>query len=74
MMLLRTLVLERNDEGTPVNGALLCGFAVTQTASNFLVYSLAIPLSLRSFWPVGCWREVIFPWVVSSVYLPTNAC
>lgn len=40
MMLLRTLVLERNDEGTPVNGALLCGFAVTQTASNFLVYSL----------------------------------
>lgn len=40
MMLLRTLVLERNDEGAPVNGALLCGFAVTQTASNFLVYSL----------------------------------
>lgn len=27
MMLLRTLVLERNDEDAPVNGALLCGFA-----------------------------------------------
>ena len=40
MMLLRTLVLERNDEDAPVNGALLCGFAVTQTGSNFLVYSL----------------------------------
>lgn len=40
MMLLRTLVLERNDEEAPVNGALLCGFAVAQTASNFLVYSL----------------------------------
>ncbi|MBV4483097.1 hypothetical protein [Pseudomonas khavaziana] len=40
MMLLRTLVLERNDEDTPVNGALLCAFAVAQTESNFLVYSL----------------------------------
>ena len=40
MMLLRTLVLERNGQDTPVNGALLCGFAVGQTASNFLVYSL----------------------------------
>ena len=40
MMLLRTFVLERNDEDAPVNGALLCGFAVTQTGSNFLVYSL----------------------------------
>lgn len=40
MMLLRTLVLERNHEGAPVNGALLCGFAVAQTASNFLAYSL----------------------------------
>ena len=40
MMLLRTLVLERNDEDAPVNGALLCGFAVTQAGSNFLVYSL----------------------------------
>jgi hypothetical protein len=40
MMLLRTLVLERNHEDAPVNGALLCGFAVAQTASNFLVYSL----------------------------------
>ncbi|MBJ2248420.1 hypothetical protein [Pseudomonas haemolytica] len=40
MMLLRTLVLERDNEEAPVNGALLCGFAVAQTASNFLVYSL----------------------------------
>ncbi|WP_300632726.1 hypothetical protein [Pseudomonas sp.] len=40
MMLLRTLVLERSGEDAPVNGALLCGFAVEQTASNFLVYSL----------------------------------
>ncbi|MGE1154273.1 hypothetical protein [Pseudomonas kitaguniensis] len=40
MMLLRTLVLERSGEDTPVNGALLCGFAVAQIDSNFLVYSL----------------------------------
>jgi hypothetical protein len=40
MMLLRTLVLERNGEDAPVNGALLCGFAVGQIACNFLVYSL----------------------------------
>lgn len=40
MMLLRTLVLERNGQGAPVNGALLCGFAIGQIASNFLVYSL----------------------------------
>ncbi|MCM2378922.1 hypothetical protein [Pseudomonas marginalis] len=40
MMLLRTLVLERNGQDAPVNGALLCGFAVGQAASNFLVYSL----------------------------------
>jgi len=40
MMLLRTLVLERNGQDAPVNGALLCGFAVGQTGSNFLVYSL----------------------------------
>ncbi|MCK1785212.1 hypothetical protein L9Z73_12890 [Pseudomonas sp. TNT11] len=40
MMLLRTLVLERSGEDTPVNGALLCGFAIPQIASNFLVYSL----------------------------------
>lgn len=40
MMLLRTLVLERDGQDAPVNGALLCGFAVAQTASNFLVYSL----------------------------------
>ena len=40
MMLLRTLVLERSGEDAPVNGALLCGFAVPQIASNFLVYSL----------------------------------
>ncbi|AUZ45552.1 hypothetical protein [Pseudomonas orientalis] len=40
MMLLRTLVLERSGEDAPVNGALLCGFAVEQTSSNFLVYSL----------------------------------
>ena len=40
MMLLRTLVLERSGENAPVNGALLCGFAVPQIASNFLVYSL----------------------------------
>lgn len=40
MMLLRTLVLERGGQDAPVNGALLCGFAVAQAASNFLVYSL----------------------------------
>lgn len=40
MILLRTLVLERSGEDAPVNGALLCGFAVPQIASNFLVYSL----------------------------------
>lgn len=40
MMLLRTLVLERSGADTPVNGALLCGFAIPQIASNFLVYSL----------------------------------
>ena len=40
MMLLRTLVLERSDEDAPLNGALLCGFAVPRIASNFLVYSL----------------------------------
>ncbi|MGZ0717135.1 hypothetical protein [Pseudomonas palleroniana] len=40
MMLLRTLVLERSGEAAPVNGALLCGFAVAQIDSNFLVYSL----------------------------------
>lgn len=40
MMLLRTLVTERNGQDAPVNGALLCGFAIEQIASNFLVYSL----------------------------------
>lgn len=40
MMLLRTLVLERSGQDAPVNGAVLCGFAVTQIAANFLVYSL----------------------------------
>lgn len=40
MMLLRTLVLARSGEDAPVNGALLCGFAVPQISSNFLVYSL----------------------------------
>lgn len=40
MMLLRTLVLERSDEDAPLNGALLCCFAVPQITSNFLVYSL----------------------------------
>ncbi len=40
MMLLRTLVLERDGQDAPVNGALLCGFAVGQAGSNFLVYSL----------------------------------
>lgn len=40
MMLLRTLVLEHGEQGGPVNGALLCGFAVAQIQSNFLVYSL----------------------------------
>ncbi|OYU06363.1 MAG: hypothetical protein CFE47_16655 [Pseudomonas sp. PGPPP1] len=40
MMLLRTLVLERAGEDAPLNGALLCGFAVPQITSNFLVYSL----------------------------------
>lgn len=39
-MLLRTLVLERSDGDAPLNGALLCGFAVPQITSNFLVYSL----------------------------------
>lgn len=40
MMLLRTLVLEPTGENAPLNGALLCGFAVPQITSNFLVYSL----------------------------------
>lgn len=40
MMLLRTLVLERDGQDAPINGALLCGFAVSQISSNFLVYSL----------------------------------
>lgn len=40
MMLLRTLVLERAGEDAPLNGALLCAFAVPQITSNFLVYSL----------------------------------
>lgn len=40
MMLLRTLVLERSDDDAPLNGALLCSYAVPQIASNFLVYSL----------------------------------
>ncbi|MCS4249253.1 hypothetical protein [Pseudomonas sp. BIGb0164] len=40
MMLLRTLVLERGGQDAPVNGALLCGFAVAQTQSNYLAYSL----------------------------------
>ncbi|WP_448652323.1 hypothetical protein ACSHWC_01935 [Pseudomonas fluorescens] len=40
MMLLRTLALEHSGQDAPVNGALLCGFAVAQTDSNFLVYSL----------------------------------
>lgn len=40
MMLLRTLVLEHSGHDSPVNGALLCCFAVPQIASNFLVYSL----------------------------------
>ncbi|PRA27195.1 hypothetical protein [Pseudomonas poae] len=40
MMLLRTLVLERDGQDAPVNGALLCGFSIGQIGSNFLVYSL----------------------------------
>lgn len=40
MMLLRTLVLEQSGHGTPVNGALLCCFAIPQIASNYLAYSL----------------------------------
>lgn len=40
MLLLRTLVLEQPGHDAPVNGALLCGFAVAQIASNFLAYSL----------------------------------
>ena len=40
MMLLRTLVLAPSGADAPVNGALLCGFAVPQISSNFLVYSL----------------------------------
>ena len=40
MMLLRTLVLAHSGADSPVNGALLCGFAVPQISSNFLVYSL----------------------------------
>lgn len=40
MMLLRTLVLANSGADAPVNGALLCVFAVPQISSNFLVYSL----------------------------------
>lgn len=40
MMLLRTLVLEQSGHDTPVNGALLCCFAVPQLSSNYLAYSL----------------------------------
>lgn len=40
MMLLRTLVLEHSGHDSPVNGALLCCFAIPKIASNFLVYSL----------------------------------
>lgn len=40
MLLLRTLVLEQSGHDAPVNGALLCGFAVAQISSNFLAYSL----------------------------------
>ena len=40
MLLLRTLVLEQSGHDAPVNGALLCSFAVAQIASNFLAYSL----------------------------------
>lgn len=40
MMLLRTLVLAHSGADAPINGALLCGFAVPQISSNFLVYSL----------------------------------
>lgn len=40
MLLLRTIVLEQSAQDAPVNGALLCSFAVAQIASNFLAYSL----------------------------------
>ncbi|MFO2464083.1 hypothetical protein OOJ96_09960 [Pseudomonas sp. 15FMM2] len=40
MMLLRTLVLEQSGHDAPVNGALLCCFAVPQLSSNYLAYSL----------------------------------
>lgn len=40
MLLLRTIVLEHSGHDAPVNGALLCGFAVAKIASNFLAYSL----------------------------------
>jgi len=40
MMLLRTIVLEHSGSTAPINGALLCGFAVPHISSNFLAYSM----------------------------------
>lgn len=40
MMLLRTIVLEHSGHNAPINGALLCGFAVPHISSNFLAYSM----------------------------------
>jgi len=40
MMLLRTIVLEHSGNAAPINGALLCGFAVPHISSNFLAYSM----------------------------------
>lgn len=68
MMLLRTLVLECSGEDAPVNGALLCGFAVPQIASNFLVYSLdeeAEPGSSRVY--VAALRKKLDRYFLGSV-------
>ncbi|MGF6094358.1 hypothetical protein [Pseudomonas sp. 18175] len=68
MMLLRTLVLERSDGDAPLNGALLCGFAVPQINSNFLVYSLdeeTEPGSARVY--VAALRKKLERYFLSSV-------
>ena len=68
MMLLRTLVLERSDGDAPLNGALLCGFAVPQITSNFLVYSLdeeTEPGSARVY--VAALRKKLERYFLSSI-------
>lgn len=68
MMLLRTLVLERAGVDAPVNGALLCGFAIPQIMSNFLVYSLdeeAEPGSSRVY--VAALRKKLDRYFLSAV-------